>query len=624
MQYGYNGKVLRVDLSSGDIHVDKLDPGFCRRYLGGRGFISYYLLNEVKPKTDPLSPQNILIFSTGPLVGIPAGGCGRNSVGAKSPLTEAYGDAEAGGYFGVELKNSGYDMIILQGKSPRPVYLWINNGRVELREATHLWGKTIGESQKLIHEELGDSLIRTAQIGPAGENMVRFACIMNDLIHAAGRCGLGAVMGSKNIKAIAVRGHTPPEVADYEAIKSLARWLRDNVRNLSADLRDFGTGAEMDNYSKIGKLPTHNFQESSFYGAHKISAQALKDTIRVGMKSCYACPIRCKKVVKVDNALCVDPIYGGPHYETLASFGSCCGIDDLVAIAKANEISNAYGVDTISAGVSIAFAMECFERGLLNTKDCDGVNLSFGNAQAMLQTLQMICDRRGRLGDLLAEGSLRASHRIGGEAMRYAMQVKGQEIPMHEPRYERGLAMGYVMSPTGADHCHNIRDTWFSTQSRRLKDFKAIGILEPLPRDDLSAKKVRMSIYFILWRNVLNSLVLCQFVPWNIQQIVELVKAATGWNTTAWEMAKVGERCANMMRAFNLYQGFTAQDDSLPLRFFVPITSGPLKGVAIDRVAFEKARETYYSIMGWDCVEGVPNIGKLQELDIEWVRYANR
>ena len=618
MSYGYNGRILRVDLSQGNISIEEPDENFYRKYLGGRGFISYYLLKEMQPNTDPLGAQNLLIFSAGPVTGVPVGGSGRNSVGAKSPLTGAYGDSEVGGHFGAELKHAGYDAIILRGKAERPVYLWIKDEKVELRDATHLWGQPLGESQKLIREELGDNLIRTALIGPAGEKMVRYACVVNDLIHAAGRCGIGAVMGSKNLKAVAVRGHNHPAIFDQEAVRGLAKWLRDNVRSLSANFRDFGTGSVIDQYSESGKLPTRNFQEGNFPAASKLSAKVIRDTIRIGMESCYACPIRCKKVVKVDSPYPVNPIYGGPEYETLASFGSCCGVDDLIAIAKANEICNAYGLDTISTGACISFAMECFERGILTTKDTNGVDLSFGNAQAMLQMIQIIAQREG-IGNLLAEGTLRAAHQIGGEALQYAMQVKGQEIPMHEPRYAHGLALGYALSPTGAEHCANIHDEFYSHQSLQLENLKALGILEPVPRDDLSTAKVRMAAYFTLWRNVLNSLVLCQFPAWDNLQVVEIVRAVTGWNTTAWELGKVGERCANMMRAFNLREGFTPQEDTLPQRFFTPFASGPLQGVAIDRAVFEKAKETYYSVMGWDPTKGVPTQGKLQELDIEWV-----
>ncbi len=618
MPYGYNGKILRINLSRGSTQVEEPDSSFYRRYLGGRGFVSYYLLRELRAGISPLSPENKLIFATGVITGAPVGGCGRNSVGAKSPLSGGYGDAEVGGYWGAELKRAGYDAIIVEGRADEPVYLWIEDGRVELKDAKRLWGKPTAEAQRMIHEELGDPLIRVAQIGPAGENLVRYACVINDLAHAAGRTGMGAVMGSKNLKAIAVRGHKNLGMADPKAVSSLAKWLRDNFVTLARRLYDEGTAGGLWSLNRNGGLPTRNFQEGVFEGATKINGRVLRDTILVARRSCWACPIRCKREVVVREPYNVSPAYGGPEYETIASLGSNCGIDSLEAIAKGNELCNANGLDTISTGVVIAFAMELFERGILTEKDTNGMKLSFGNAEAMVKMVEMIAGREG-IGDLLAEGVARASERIGKGAEDFALHVKGQEIPMHEPRYKQGMGLGYAVSPTGADHVHNIHDDMFNREGRELENLKALGVLEPLPLTDLSPAKVRMLIYFTNWRHLLDCLSLCVFIPFNYSQVADLVKGVTGWNTSLWELMKVGERCVTMARAFNIREGFAKDDDRLPRRFFEPFTSGPLQGVSIKKEELERARDIYYSMMGWDEATGTPKLGRLQELGIEWV-----
>ncbi len=620
MTCGYNGEILRVDLSRGTISVDRPSAEFYRQYVGGTCLISYYLLREVAAGTDALAPENKLIFATGPVTGAPIGGSGRNSVGAKSPLNNGFGSSEAGGYWGAELKHAGYDAIIIEGKSEKPVYLWIKDGEVEIRDARHLWGKTVGECQKLIQEELGDEHIRVAQVGLAGENLVRYACVVNDLSHFAGRTGMGAVMGSKNLKAIAVRGHKKLEMADPEKVSSLAKWFRDNFKLIkrTAGLSEGGTAFYLLAIDAAGGLPTRNFQQSAFEGASKLSSEAIKSSILVKRGGCYACPVRCKPEVATGEPYNVDPIYGGPEYETLSSLGSNCGIDNLEAVAKGNELCNAYGLDSISTGASIAFAMECFERGVLTDKDTGGLKLNFGDAQAMLRLVEMIARREG-IGKLLGEGTARAAAAIGNGAEEFAMHIKGQELPMHEPRFKLGMGVGYTVSPTGADHMHNMHDSAYTQPGCMLDELMALGIPGPLPLHDLSPAKIRMLVYGSLWRHVLNCLVFCHFCLLMPGQITELVRAITGWNATAWELMKVGERCINMARAFNFREGMTRDDDYLPRRFFTPLPSGPLEGVNIDKKQLEQAIDTYYAMVGWDKRNGAPTPGKLQELGIEWV-----
>ncbi len=619
---GYTGKILRVDLSTRKTSVEQPEENFYRRYLGGRGFISYYLLKELKPGTEALSPENKLIFAPGVITGAPVGGSGRNSVGAKSPLTEGYGDAQAGGYWGVELKKAGYDALIIEGKADSPVYLWIEDEKVELRDAKHLWGKLTAEAYKSIIHEVGGSGIRLALIGPAGEKLVRYACIVNDLSHAAGRTGMGAVMGSKNLKAVAIRGHKAFEMAKPDKVSALAKWLEDNVMSLARGMHDFGTSVTVNFLDREGGLPTRNFQQGTFEGAAKISGRTLRDTILFGAGHCYySCPVRCKRIIALEEPYPIDPLYGGPEYETVASLGSNCGIDDLKAIAKGHELCNAYGMDTISTGSSIAFAMECFEKGILSEKDTEGLKLRFGNASAMLKMVEMIGQRQG-LGTLLAEGAARAAQTIDKGAEEYALHAKGQEIPMHEPRYKQGMGLGYALSPTGADHCHNIHDNLYRAKGPLLGEVETLGILEPLSPQDLSPAKVRLLIYYLCYQHTLDCLVLCQLIPFDQDQTLDLLRAVTGWNTSLWELMKVGERCMNITRAFNIREGWHKKDDTLPHRFFTPLPSGALKGASIDEKKFSQAIDTFYLMMGWDKEEGLPSLAKLQELGVEWVAEA--
>ena len=614
MPFGYNGNILRVNLSKDKVSTESPDEVFYRRYMGGEGFVAYYLLKELETGIDPLGPENKLIFAAGPVTGAPIPGSGRNSIGAKSPLTGGFGESEVGGHWGAELKHAGFDAVIIEGKSDSPVYLWIHDGEAEIRDASHIWGKETGDAQRIIRKELNDRLVRVALIGPGGERLVRYACVIVDLKDAAGRTGMGAVMGSKNLKAVAVRGHGRTEVSDGKALTELSRWLSQRLEGFWA--HEYGTGSNLDAGVASGNLPIRNFRDGDFPNANALSAETIKETVRIGMEGCYACSVRCKKIVKIDEPFTVDPIYGGPEYETLAALGSNCGVDDLKAVCKANELCNRYSIDTISAGVSIAFAMECYENGLLTDEDTGGLKLNFGNAEAMLKMVEMICKREG-LGDLLAEGVKRASEKIGKESEKFAVHVKGQEVPMHEPRFKRSLGIGYAVSPTGADHMHNLHDTILTVRGQQLDNLAALGILEPIPLEDLGPRKVRALIYFVDWRVLDNCLLLCDFLPWNYIQKTDIVRAVTGWNTTAWELMKIGERVTTMARIFNIREGFKKEDDWLPERFFHPKTAGALSKTAIDPEKLRNAIDTYYKMMGWD-ENGVPTREKLEELDIGW------
>ncbi|MEW6524897.1 MAG: aldehyde ferredoxin oxidoreductase family protein [Bacillota bacterium] len=617
MAGGFCDRILRVDLAGGGYRLENPGETFFRRFMGGRALIGHVLRKELTPGTEPLGPGNKLVFAAGVLTGLPVAGSGRHSIGAKSPLTGAYGDSEAGGFFGAALKAAGYDAIIIEGQSSRPVYLYVTRDAVEIKDASELWGKSTGEVQLRLKEAHGREA-RVAQCGPAGEQLVPYACVVHDLKHFAGRTGMGAVMGSKRLRAVVVRGDAPPVVADGARLKEINDWMLKNVFDLqgvlpASRLRELGTSGGVEILNGAGGLPTLNFREGTFEHASSISGTAIRDRgLMIGRGTCFACPIACKRVVGGEEPP-IDPAYGGPEYESIAALGSMCGVEDAAWVCKANEVCAALGLDTISAGVTVAFAMECFERGILTT-DHTGLDLRFGNGPAVVEVLELIAARKG-IGKLLAQGSYRAAQELGEEALGLAMHVKGQEIPMHEPRVKPGLGVGYAVSPTGADHGHNFHDTGYDKLSAALQALAPLGIIEPVPIYDLGPAKVRMLYYVLQWKHFQDCAVLCRFVPWNIQQTLELVQAATGWDASLWELLKVGERAINLTRDFNCLHGFTAADDVLPGRFFTGHTRGPATGRGLDREAFTEACRLYYAMAGWNR-EGVPGRAKLAELDI--------
>lgn len=621
MAHGYTGRILRVDLTNRKIETETRDDEFYRLYLGGRGMVGYYLLSELPQGVEPYSPANILVFAAGPLTGAAVSGQGRNGAGAKSPLTEGFGNAEGGGFWGAELKRAGYDGIIVTGRAEQPLYLWIHNEQAELRDAAHLWGKTSGETEDTLRAELGDRAIRTALIGPAGEKLVRFAAIVNDRSHFVGRNGLGAVMGSKNLKGIAVRaapGKGRMEIANPSGVQELARWMGAHL-DVVAGLHEHGTARILRSLSKAGGLPSYNFRDGHFDANEKITGQTMSATILIKQETCYACAVRCKRVVEVKESEhgSVDPLYGGPEYETLAAFGSLEGIDDLIALAKANELCAAYGFDTISLGSVIAFGMECFEHELLSEEEADGIDLRFGNARAMLQMIEKITRREG-LGNVLAEGVVRAASQIGRGAEELAMHTHGQELPMHEPRLKMGLGLGYAVSPTGADHNHNIHDTIYTKEGEGTKQLRELDpAIHALPANDLSADKARMVTAGSNWMHFWDSAVMCQFLPYSPQQMTDLMNAVTGWEMTTHDYLCSGERAATLARMYNLREGWSAKQDTLPKRFFQAFQSGPLAGTAVSADQFSAATAEYYRLMGWD-ENGVPTRERLNELGLAW------
>ena len=469
----------------------------------------------------------------------------------------------------------------------------------------------VGECQDKMREITGEGQLKTALIGPAGEKLARNACVVNDLNHVAGRSGLGAVMGSKKLKGVGVRGRNPPELADPEKVKVLARTLADRISTEAKALQEYGTGLAMEDYAKTGNLPVHNFRDGGWPHARKIDAKTLKEKYIEGMGTCYACAVRCKKEVALDEPYTVERRYGGPEYETLGALGSDCGVTDLAAICKANELCQRYGLDTIGVGTTIAFAMECYEEGIINDETTGGIQLTFGNTEAMLKTVDLIGKRKG-FGDILAEGSKRAAGVFGEASKQYLVEVKGQEVPMHEPRLKRGLGIGYAVSPTGADHCHNLHDTVVN-----YSDLVPLGVYDKVPVEDLGPDKVHLYKTQMEMRILANCLSVCQFPPWRFTEYRDLVQAVTGWDITMYELVQVAERTLTLARLFNIGAGFTAEDDWLPPRFFQPQKGGELSDTSVNPEQLKDAIKTYYEMMGWNGEE-VPTQGTLHRLSIGW------
>lgn len=611
-QLGYMGKVLRVNLGGGKITIETPDESYYKRYLGGRGMIIHTLLTELPPHADPLGPENKLVFASGLLTGHKLVGTGRSSVGSKSPLTGGCGESEAGGMFGTELRKAGYDGIIIEGTAKKPVYLWIHDDTVEIRDAQKIWGSEVRPAMEWFEEEVGEKRYRTALIGPGGENKVHYANIIADCRNAFGRSGMGAVMGSKNLKGVVVKGSRLPSAADKEKILALNRVMKGKYK--SSPFEKHGTGAAMKAFETAGNLAIRNYSGGHFPNVEKIDAVTLLQKYGVGMEGCFNCPIRCKKKVLIeDGPWDIDSSYGGAEYETLASFGSNLMIDDLNAISKAHEICNSHGIDTISTGATIAFAMECFENGLLISEDMDGLQLNFGNAEAMLEMVRKIALRQG-IGDLLAKGSKKAAEKIGKGSIKFAMQVKGLELPYHEPRLNQGLALHYSIHGIGADHVTGVIDGRLAAM---MDVWDSLNVNELMPSTELSPRKARMAYELGFWREMPNYLGLCSFLPWSFTETRDAVAAVTGWQVTTWKLMKAVERGITLMRIFNLREGFTREDDTLPDRFYTSPKEGPLKGVKIDPDELRKTQEIYYAMMGWD-KNGVPTEGCLAALDLEW------
>jgi aldehyde:ferredoxin oxidoreductase len=625
MPKGYNGKILHVNLTERKCWIEEPEIDFYRMYFGGSALGTYYCLKEIPKGTDPLGPENVLVFSTSIVTGAPVPFFSRVCVNAKSPITGGIGDSQGGGWFPAELKHAGFDAVVVKGKADRPVYIYIKNGEVEIRDADHLWGKDFGQMEDAIREELSEKTARVIGIGKGGENLVKYACIVNERRHSNGRTGMGAVMGSKNLKAIVAKGDK--KKMDYFNGEELLKMVKKESEIIAEDPGAQGLNAEgtygfITVQNSMGGLPTRNFKEGYFDDCEKLSAEELHK-MHYKNYSCYACPVKCKIAVKGEN---IDPTYGGPEYETASALGSYLENSDIQVLAKAHEMCNRYTLDTISTGASIAFAMECYENGILTADDTDGLDLRFGNSSVILPLIEKIADREG-LGGILAEGPRKAAEIIGKGSEKYAMEVKGNPLPAHMPRQKNSFALIYAINPFGADHMSSWEDGFYTNdvdeegrQSFRALDLNVFG-----EYDGITTEKAKMIYYTNMYFSFADSLCFCMFSSFfmDYEKISKYIKLITGWDTSLYEFMKVGERKNNMMKFFNFREGFTTEDDYLPERLYEEFTVGPTKGNKIDREQFNQGVIDFYEMAGWDIKESRPSDGKLKELSLDWLLAEN-
>jgi len=613
--FGYQGNVLAVDLTARKLQIEGFDEGIARKYLGGLGFGFRTLYDQVPARGDPLSPENILVFASGPFSAINFLGSTGISVVSKFPLTGLIGDSDLRGTFGRSLKSCGFDALIVKGKADKPVYLELTEEATKIIDGTDLWGKTTGEVQVALSSKVkrGANILA---IGPAGERLVKYACISGDVQFFAGRLGMGAVMGSKNLKAIVMNGNKETPIADPGALRKLLKEIsHDILHDGTCDtLSKYGTWNTTGPSNLKGILPTKNFQRTTFEKIGLIDGDAMLNTIYSGKRTCPGCPIGCRRVVKAEPPYQASPDYGGPQFESVAALGSTLLLGDPFAIAKANELCNLFGLDTISTGVTIAFAMECRERGIL-TKNDMGFDLEWGDPEAILKMIRMIAMREG-VGDLLAEGVRKASEKIGKGSEEWAMHVKGLEIPMHDPRGKKGMGLAYATAIKGADHESAMHDECFEKENA----LEELGLVKSVGRKEFEAKPLLVKKTQELWGILSDALPVCKFPmapprPLKPGRLVSALQFTTGWDITLEEFLNVGERIFNLGRLFNVREGVNRSLDLLPNRFSDQLQEGGSVGEAITKQDLEKMLDEYYDLRGWSR-EGIPKEETLLRLGL--------
>jgi aldehyde:ferredoxin oxidoreductase len=616
MSHAFMGKILRVNLSQGTTVAEPIRDDWAQQFLGGAGLATRYLYEEVPRGADPLGPANKLILMTGPLTGTASASASRYSVVARSPLTGIWGHANSGGTFGPALKQSGFDGVIFEGISPDPVFLRIVDGKAELYDASPVWGKTVSDTEDWI-QGTSPTRFTIASIGPAGENLVRYAAIINNKYRAAGRCGLGAVMGAKKVKAVACAGQAPIRLADEQRFQQAARAQIDylNESFLKVGFEAFGTNMVSDMVNIRGGYPSRNWQTGTYDLIEEVNAQALTDRVFVNGVRCFACPIACGRGTEIREGKWAGQRGEGPEYETTNVFGALCAVADLGAITMANYLCNDYGLDTISTGSSIAFALECYERGVLTREETGGLELKFGDADLVVELVSKIAARQG-IGDLLAEGTRIMSQRLGGGSEHFAMHVKGLELPAYDPRAAKICGLGYVTANRGGDHITAYVEgpTFIDTPFLVVDDST---IRDPFVADPREAKVV------VDMENALavfDSVGGCKFmgIMLTADDYVGLIASATGWPFGLEEFRTSGERIYNLERAFCVREGMERDMDLLPARLMQdPLPDGPAAGMVIERHTLEAMKDAYYQFRGWDQATGIPTPEKLRELGLD-------
>jgi aldehyde:ferredoxin oxidoreductase len=609
--FGYQGKILRVDLTERRVEEEAVDASLCEQYIGGSGIGAKLLYEETSPETDPLGPENRLIAFTGPFTGSAVPSAGRHHVMARSPLNGLFGESNVGGTWAVHFKRTGYDGIIIRGKAERPVYLWIHDGGVEIRDASAVWGMDAYDSAAWLKAETTDKAT-VAVIGQAGENLAGIAGIphIGLIVRQAARGGMGAVMGSKNLKAMVVYGTKEIPLADREALKQNIRALLPHIRKATETFRKYGTAGGVDNYEKIGNFPIQNWRGSHWDGAAKISGVAMERTILSGRKACFGCPIACGRHIRLTEGPYAPLNCAGPEYETVGLIGGSCLIDDLAVICQANELCNRFGLDTISTGATIAFAMEAFEKGIIGLGDTGGVELTWGNGPALLEMIGKIARREG-IGDLMAEGSRKMAVALGKNAVEFAVDVKGLEPSAHDPRRFFSQALSYATAARGA--CHNA--SWSHPYEMGLS-MPEIGI--PEPQDPYRIEgKAEMTAKLQDLMSVMDALILCRFAQVgkavNVINMVDWLRLITGRETDVEGFMRTGERIFTLKRLYNTRIGISRKDDFLPPRFLTLNRKG--EDLTNQLPPMGRLLADYYEYRGWS-EGGIPTTEKLRELGL--------
>ena len=611
--YGSHGKILRVDLAKARVSQEAIPQDLFDKYLAGAALASHYLYREVPKGADPLGAENKLIAMTGSLTGTIAPSTGRFAWVFKSPLTDIWAQSNSAGFWGVDFKKTGFDGIIFEGVSPDPVYLVVEEDKAELRSAEHLWGKSVSETTKLIKEELGDKYAVVC-IGQAGENLVRYASIMNDLHRAAGRCGGGAVMGSKRLKAVAVYGKKRVPMADPTAFSSESKKQFELLDQsmVKVALESFGTNTVIDMVHAKGGFPTRNWQSGVFPDLEEINAQALTEKVLVEPKGCFACPLRCARVTVIRKGKYKGAGGEGPEYESVGTFGGQCAVKDMEAITMAHYLCNDYGMDTVSAGSSIAFAMECYEKGILTRADTDGLDLTFGNAEVMVELVHKIGKREG-FGNFLAEGTKRMAQKLGRGTEKFAMHVKGLELPAYDSRAVQITGLAYAVANRGGDHitAYIQGPTFLDIPFLVIPDSK---INDPMVADP---SEVHVLVDLENMLTALDTFGACKFMGLCVasEEWVKLVEHCLGRRFTYDDMMNLGETAVNLARVFNVREGVTRADDTLPPRLLEePLPDGPAQGKVNENL--DQMLDKYYELRGWDKATGKPTPEKLRELGL--------
>jgi aldehyde:ferredoxin oxidoreductase len=603
---GNTGKTLLVDLSRDKIIIEPTNEEFAATYIGGSGYACRLALDHLTVSTEPLGPENVLIFATGPLVGTAAPNMGRHVVCARSPLTRLWGESNSGGLFGAKMKFAGFDVIIVKGRAAKPTYISVKDGKAELRNAGQLMGEDTQSTQTLIKEELHDRTASVSCIGKGGENLVKYAAIMNDWNRAAGRTGLGAVMGSKNLKAIAVSGQEKVTVAQPEEFMKVSssafKFIKES--GLGESFRACGTAGGIMYMNVFGELPSKYFTGGSFDEADKIDGTEMNQTILTGTSACFGCPIRCGRVITISGGKYAIGKTDGPELETLAGFGSNLMCTSMEGISYANELCNRFGIDTISCSVTIGLAYYLYEKGVLTKKDTGGLALEWGEIDPAIELVKMIAERRG-LGDLLAEGTREVAKKFGAEEE--AMHAKGLEIPYHDLRAVSGLAVSYAVSPRGA--CHNFSVLYLVEMGQILPELGLVSV--DRMSDDGKAELAFNSENF---RAVYSAMQMCMFANPPVEDIVSMLSLCTGQKLAPQDLLKIGERIIMAKRVMNLRLGLTPKDDTLPMHALKPLAEGPTGGKVPD---LSRQLKEYYALRGWDPITGHPSEKRLQELGIE-------